>query len=171
MTCTGPDGEEVRITHASMQNNRESIFIDTPERELLRQINPAPAVFCTAHTHHAWIRYHDGTVVVNSGSVGAPFDGYTSASYAQLTWHTNGGSYSGWHAEIIRLDYDRKETALDFHRSGYMLRTGPMAKLMYAEWKLARSLWPHWQKLYLEKVMAGKITTDLAVKRFLQDLT
>lgn len=170
LKCIGPDGGDIRITHASMQGNQKSIFIDTPVQELRSKINPAPAVFCTAHTHHAWIRFQDGTLVVNSGSVGTPFDGDASASYAQLTWRKNYGSFGGWSSKIVRIDYDRNLTEHDFERSAFLTEAGPVARIMYTEWKLARSLLPHWEKQYREEVLAGTIATDDAVEQFLQNV-
>ena len=108
---------------------------------------------------------------MNSGSVGTPFDGHISASYARLTWHRSHGSFGGWRAEIVRLDYDRKQTELDFAQLDYVAEAGPVARIMYAEWQLARSLWPYWEQQYSDSVLAGKIPTDEAVKRFLQDLS
>ena len=49
VTCIGPDGDEVRFTHASMQGNQESIFIDTSVRELRSKIDPR----CFLHRTHS----------------------------------------------------------------------------------------------------------------------
>jgi predicted phosphodiesterase len=169
--CTGPDGGEIRITHASMQGNQENILIDSPVHEISARINPAPAVFCTAHTHHPWIRFQTETLVVNSGSVGTPFDGHICSSYAKLTWKSICPSLAGWRAEIVRVDYDRTQTDRDFRQSDYLEDAGPVARIMYTEWKVARSLWPDWEKQYKADVLAGKVTTDEAVKRFLRSVT
>ena len=54
----------------------------------------------------------NGRLVVNAGAVGLPFDGDTRASYAQLTWQCG-----AWHADVIRLDYDRRQAGRDFYET------------------------------------------------------
>jgi hypothetical protein len=33
ISCWTPDGREIRAVHASMQNNRDGIYVDTPDRQ------------------------------------------------------------------------------------------------------------------------------------------
>jgi len=96
----GPDGSEVRVTHASMAGTRVGIFPRTTDDELDRLIgHPVPALFCVGHTHIPLVRSLDGALVVNVGAVGLPFDGDTRAGYAQIAW-----SHGQWRASIVRLD-------------------------------------------------------------------
>lgn len=162
VSIAGPDGREVRIVHASMRGNRDGIYPETTDQELRQKIAPAPAVLVVGHTHHPLIRQVDQTLVVNAGSVGAPFDGDRRASYAQLTWH--GGR---WQAEIVRLEYDLRQAEQAFFDSGYIIEAGPVARLMMAEFRKAR---PHiftWYRRYEEDILGGRITVGEAVDEFL----
>src|SRR5690606_23235862 len=70
----GPDGSMLRMTHGTMLGNNDGIYQDTSDTQILKQIAPAPAVFCTGHTHRPFVRRVNGTLVVNSGSAGTAFD-------------------------------------------------------------------------------------------------
>jgi len=162
----GPDGSEVRITHASMRSNRENMFLDTPEELLRQQIAPAPALFCMAHTHRPFVRQIDGTLLVNAGAVGMPFDGDVRASYARLEW-----SPAAWYAEIVRVDYDRTRTEHDFYTSGYFEHSGPVAALIFREFQSARPCLFTWMERYRAPVLAGEISVEQAVRLHLASLT
>jgi len=79
-----PNGDILRIVHASMRNNRDGVYPMTTDEELRRQIAPAPAVFVTGHTHRPLARTLDRTLVVNIGSVGASFDEDRRAAYGRF---------------------------------------------------------------------------------------
>jgi len=158
-----PDGSELRATHASMNSNRDSIFADSSLTTLREQIAPPPAIFVTAHTHMAFQRQVDKTLLVNTGSVGTPADKDIRASYAQIIWE-NGR----WYAKIIRLDYDREATICDFNESGILSDETIFAQLVFQEWFEADFYMFHWMDLYYEDVVAGKIGLKTAVTQYLQ---
>jgi putative phosphoesterase len=162
---TAPDGSEIRITHGSMVNNRDGIFPKTSDEEIRCKIQPAPAVFVTAHTHVPLIRQVDDTLVVNVGSVGAPFDGDRRPSYGRFQWQPA----TGWQAGIVRLNYDQQEIERDYVESGFLAEAGPFAQLMLVELRLARGLIFRWIQRYQEKVLAGKIDMESSVRHLLQD--
>jgi predicted phosphodiesterase len=162
---TGPDGSELRVRHASMRGHQDGIFPHSPVAEVRVQIAPAPAVFCTAHVHVPYTRQVDDTLVVNAGSVGSPCDGDTRASYAQVVWR--GGR---WQARIVRLAYDVAQTDRDFRTSGFLEQAGPLARLVYREWRTARSLVVPWRRQYEPQVAAGVIDEETAVAQFLAQL-
>lgn len=164
-TVTAPDGSKAHITHASRRGNRDSILPHTPIAKVRQQIAPAPALFATAHIHHAFIRRVDETLIVNSGSAGQLCYGDTRASYAQIVWQ-NGR----WRAKIIYLDYDMVQTARDFHESGFLDGAGPVARIIYHEWRTGRSLVPRWLSLYRPAVVAGEIDLETAVDRYLTQM-
>lgn len=164
VSLTDPDGLELRAVHASMRGNRDGIYPETEDAELTAQIQPAPRLFCTAHTHRPFIRSLNGTQVVNSGSAGWTFDGDPRASYARLLW-----TRQGWQAEIVRLDYDRARAARDFVEGGYYDVAGPLAHVMYVEWHHAIPLFHHWVERYEPAVFAGELTVAEAAKRLLRD--
>lgn len=159
-----PDGSEFRVVHASMRSNRDGIYPGASDEELWKQIAPVPAVFVTAHTHRPMIRRFNDTLVVNVGSVGAPFDGDNRASYGQFVW-----TQAGWEAEIVRLDYDRAQTERDYVESGFLAGGGPLAQLMLVELRRAGGLIYRWATRYQDAVLSGEISIAASVHDLLQD--
>ena len=159
-----PDGREARVVHASMRSTRDGIFAETPPDLLRRQIAPPPELFVVGHTHKPLVRTIDGTLVVNVGAVGLPFDGDPRASYARLTWRK---SVADWHAEIVRLDYDRAQADRDYDDSGFMDGAGPIARLIRDELAHARSNLFEWTRDYEAAVVAGQMTLAKAVEEFM----
>lgn len=161
ISLRAPDGGEVRVVHASMRYNRDNILLDTPDDILRAQIAPAPPLICVGHTHRPLIRRIDTTLVVNAGSVGLPFDGDTRASYAQLTWQ------AGWQAEIVRVDYDRDQAARDYAESGFMRDSGPIAPLIYDEFRTAHPRLSSWRVRYKDAALAEQLTAAESVRDYL----
>ncbi len=164
-SLVGPDGLEVRVTHASMKGIRDGIYPKMPEEELRAKIQPSPAVLCVGHTHRPLVRQLDQTLVVNVGSAGLPFDGDSRASYAQLQWLKG-----RWQAEIIRLDYDRRQAEQDFFETGFMEGSGPLGWLILDELRTAHSRLYQWTATYQEAVLAGQMTMAESVEAFLAAL-
>jgi putative phosphoesterase len=160
-----PDGREIYVTHASIRGNRDGIYPETGDEELRQQIQPGAALFCIGHTHRPLMRRIDGTLVVNVGSAGLPFDGDPRVSYAQMTWRQG-----KWQAEIIRLDYDRPQTERDFFESGFMAEAGALAPLIMDEFHTAQSRLYQWTEKYQARVLAGEMTLEESVQEFLREL-
>ena len=160
-----PTGAEVRVVHASMQGNRNGIFVSTTDEELRRKIDPAPGLMCVGHTHWPLIRTIDDTLVVNVGSAGLPFDGDDRVGYAQLTWQQG-----RWQAQIIRLAYDKARNERDFFESGFMAESGPLAPLVLNELRTARPRLYRWSVDYEAQVLAEALSAEEAVQRFLAEL-
>lgn len=158
-----PDGGEFRVVHASMRSNREGLYEEQSDVSLAQRIEPAPAVFVTGHTHQAFIRRIEGSLVVNVGSAGAPFDLDWRPSYGRFTWD----SRSGWHANIRRVPYDRSRIENDYVRSGFLPEAGPLAQLMLVELRKARGLIFRWAEEYEKAVLSGTISIEESVKRVL----
>jgi putative phosphoesterase len=155
---------EVRMLHASMLSNRDGIYPETTNTELEELIAPAPTVFITGHTHRALVRRLNGTLVVNAGSVGLPFDCDTRAGYAQIVWENK-----EWQAEIIRLEYDMAAAERDYFDYGFMQEGGPLAELVLMEMKFAMSQLYPWTQKYNLPVQKGEITVEEATKEFLEN--
>jgi putative phosphoesterase len=161
----GLPGGELRIAHASMRHNRDGIYPETPDDTLRTQIGRVPpAVFCVGHTHKPLMRQVDHTLVVNVGSAGLPFDGDPRVSYAQLE-RLN----SSWKAEIIRLDYDRALADRHFDDSGFMESGGAMTRLIRVELRVARSQIAEWAHIYEKSVLAGELSINESVDKFLNE--
>jgi predicted phosphodiesterase len=158
------DGSEFRVIHASMKNNRDGILENSSDEHLYEQIAPVPAVFVTAHTHRAFIRHFNDSLVVNVGAVGSPFDGDRRASYGRFTWDR-----SGWQAELRRLEYDTDQTERDYVESGFLDGAGPLAQLMLVELRRAGGLIYRWATRYQDAVLAGEIDIADSVRELLHD--
>lgn len=167
LTLAAPDSSEVRITHASMGNNRNGILLETPAETVRAQIGEPPPLFLTSHIHWPMVRQLEQTLIVRSGSVGSPRDGDVRASYAQLSWHISNGENGRWHPEIIRVPYDRSRTDQDYHTLGYLADGGPIAELIYHEWRTALPVLAPWQRQYQAAVMAGEVGVETAVSDYL----
>ena len=163
-------GGGLHFVHASMAGNRDGLHRSATNATIRKQIEPLPRVFCTAHTHWAWMRTLDATLIINSGSVGSPFDGDQRAAYAQLTWRQpfNGGG--SWSAQIVRVPYDRAQTQRDYETTGYLHDSGALTAVLHTEWRLARSLWPAWSARYEADVLAGNISAAHAAAEFLRSV-
>lgn len=160
-----PDGSEARVVHASMRGTRDGIFPRTSDETLREQIAPPPGLFVVGHTHYPLIRTVNGTLVVNAGSVGLPFDGDPRACYAQLTWQP----HTGWAAELIRLEYDRAQADRDYDETGFVEDAGPIALLIRDELAKARSNLFEWTRDYEAAVVSGQLTMAESVQRFLHE--
>jgi len=158
-----PDGSECRLRHASMQGITDGIRAASSDERIKTQIAPPPAVFVTSHTHHPFVRQVDQTIVVNSGSVGSPSDGDVRASYARVCWQDG-----KWSAEIERVSYDRLLAIDAFCTSGFMEGAGPMAWLVYHEWRAAQIFVTPWRRQYETAVLDGEIDMETAVAEFLE---
>jgi predicted phosphodiesterase len=161
VSLRAPDGGEARVVHASMRHNRDNILVDTPDEILREQIAPAPPLICVGHTHRPLVRSVDGTLVVNAGSVGLPFDGDARAGYAQLTWR------NGWQATIARVAYDRESAERDYHTTGFLHDSGTIAELIYDEYRTARPRLFRWMQRYKDAVLAGELTPADSVRDYL----
>ncbi len=114
------------------------------------------------HTHLPLVRRLDETLVVNVGSVGLPFDGDHRAAYGQLTWRKG-----RWSAKIVRLEYDRAQAEQDFIDTGFLPEGGPIARLVLDELRTAQSRLFQWMAEYQQPILAGQISIEAAVNRFL----
>jgi predicted phosphodiesterase len=158
-----PGGGDVRVTHASLRGLRDGIYPWTDDADLEQKIGPPPALFLVGHTHIPLIRRLNGTLVVNAGSSGLPFDGDTRPTYACCTWKRG-----EWQAEIIRVEYDFALAEHDFHATGFLENAGPLAELVLRELQMAHSQLGEWVNLYQRRAMAGEISVRQSVAEFLK---
>lgn len=158
-----PNGDLLRVIHASMRNNRDGVYPLTTDDDLRRQIAPAPAVFVTAHTHRPLVRQLDGALVVNIGSVGASFDDDRRAAYGRFQWNGH------WTADIVRLPYDYAQIERDYLESGFLDEGGPLAQIMLVELRKARGLIFRWASRYQDAVMGGLMSLEESVRLVLCD--
>jgi len=160
-----PDDSVLRVVHASMRSNRDGLYVGADDEKILTQIAPPPAVFVTAHTHRPFVRTIGESIVVNVGSVGAPFDLDSRLSYGRFTW-TRG---RGWQAALVRLAYDRRQTENDYVNSGFLEEGGPLTQLMLLEHRKSHGLIYRWAERYERAVLRGEIALADSVRRIMQD--
>lgn len=162
---TGLEGGTLHITHGSRIGNRDGIHWRVSDKDLAVKLGEPRDLFIGSHTHIAMIRRYGGSLVVNTGSVGQPFDSDVRAAYGRFCF-TKGT----WHAEIVRIEYDRHQAQRDFIDSGFIDQCGPLARLIHREFCEAR---PHvgiWMRRYLDPVVARTITVAEAVDEYVRDL-
>jgi predicted phosphodiesterase len=152
----------VHVTHGTMIGNRDGISPSIRDEDLRNRLPEGIALFVTAHTHKPLERIVHGMHVLNVGSVGSPFDGDPRGSYGQLEL-----GRGGWRTRIVRFPYDRDRTERDFRESGFIEEGGPLARVVYEEWRAARLLMPVWHERYRAAVRAGHISLERAVEDFL----
>jgi putative phosphoesterase len=159
------EGGSIHITHGTILGNRDGITPRTQDHELPEKIGSDKDIFITSHTHWPFIRKFNGTTVINSGSVGTPFDRDYRSSYAQMSY-----SSGSWQAEIIRLDYDRYQTEQDYVQSGFMDAGGPITKLMLMELRHARGFIGTWLRDYEAAIINGYLTLEDSIKIHLEKM-
>lgn len=152
----------VHVSHGTLKGNRRGVSSRVSDEVLLDQLPEDIELLVTGHTHRAHERRVQGIHILNTGSVGAPFDGDERASYGRL-WFEKGI----WQTAILRLGYDRKRTERDFEASGFLAEAGPLARIMFEEWKRAKPLLPGWKKQYQTAVEAGDMGFEDSVNRYL----
>lgn len=158
----GDDASWVHVTHGTMASNRQGITAGVSDEDIRGALPPDVALFVTAHTHRPLERVIDGMPILNVGSVGSPFDGDPRGSYALLEMRRD-----GWHSEIVRFDYDRARAERDFHDQGFIEEGGPLARIMFEEWRRASLLMPLWRRDFEPAVLAGERPLQPAVDAFL----
>ena len=163
LSFADPGGSHwVHVTHGSMKGNRFGVSQNVDDAELAARLPEDVALFVGAHTHKALKKRFAGTDLINVGSVGSPFDGDPRASYGRLEYRN-----SGWHTEIVRLAYDRAATERAFEDSGFIEQGGPLALIIFQEWKRAELLIRYWGAKYREAVLAGEVDLQASVDEFL----
>ncbi len=164
LDLTTPAGATLHITHGSRLGDREGILPETTGEELRQKLGDPRDLFVGSHTHKPLVRRFEERLVVNSGSVGAPFDRDPRASYLRLTCD------DAWQAEITRLDYDRSRTEREFETSGFLDQGGPLARLMLTELRHSRGHMGPWMRRYHQAVLEGEIAVAAAVDDYLDRL-
>lgn len=111
-----PQLPPVLVVHGSPRALNDGLGPWLTDAQLLEAIRSAPEpVVIGAHTHRAMERRLGKRWVLNSGSVGAPFNGDPSAQYLLMTAH-NGT----WKAEFRQVPYDRSRTYAAWDQTDYM---------------------------------------------------
>lgn len=159
------EGKGAYLTHGSLRGDRDGILPDMSDEQLREKIGEGGGLFVGSHTHRPFVREVNGTLVVNTGSVGQPFDGDPRAAYARLRFEDG-----AWHAEIARVEFDRVQALRDFEESGFLEAGGPLAQVVFREVAECRILLGPWMRRYRRAVEAGEVTAEEAVEEYLGSL-
>ncbi|WP_079505339.1 metallophosphoesterase family protein [Mesobacillus jeotgali] len=109
------EGVRIHAYHATPHSLFDVVPPDEPEETLIKtQMAQEADLYVYAHIHKPYIRYINGKGVINTGSVGLPFDGLNKASYAMV--EINGNSYQ---TSIVRVEYDVKVVIDQFRISSH----------------------------------------------------
>lgn len=162
LDLSDPEGGHLHLTHGTRLGNRDAIRPETPDEELPAKLGDPRELFVTSHTHTPLVREYGGTLIVNTGSVGSPFDRDSRAAYAQLSF-----SRGRWQASIRRVPFDRARAERDFFDSGFIDGAGPLARVMLAEFRQNRGLMGRWMRNYHRAVLEREISVERAVEQYL----
>lgn len=164
LDLTDLEGGSLHITHGSRLGDRYGIPPECEGEELRQKLGDPRDLFVASHTHRAFCRDVDGKLVINTGSVGQPFDGDVRASYARLQFHAG-----SWYGGIERVRYDREQAIADFERSGFMEQGGALTRLIFREFFEARMHVGPWRRQYLDMIKSGDISVIESVNRYMSD--
>ncbi len=105
----------VQLYHASAAGDEKGVWPDTPEAEIPSLFSSVPGrTFVVSHTHIAGERRGGELRILNTGSVGLPFDGDTRASYLLLEGEKEGDVGATWR----RVAYDRQRAIAAVRKRG-----------------------------------------------------
>ncbi|MFD1394848.1 metallophosphoesterase family protein [Kroppenstedtia eburnea] len=99
------EGIQIECFHATPDSLTDVVWpwASMEELDTMRSCDRTHLVMY-GHVHHAFIRQARDFTVVNTGSVGLPFDGDPRASYALIDLHGKDAS-----VQLRRVDYDREK--------------------------------------------------------------
>ena len=111
-------GLPARFVHATPQNLLDIVLPTDEEQAFNRMFEGTDAkLVAYGHIHQPYVRYLNGRAIVNTGSVGLPFDGNPNASYAII--ETGGESPADFTVSIRRVAYDLEAAVRAFDGSGH----------------------------------------------------
>ncbi|QGQ95321.1 metallophosphoesterase [Paenibacillus psychroresistens] len=117
------EGINIHLFHATPDSLFEFILPGVDDETLhskLMSANEDAQIYIYGHIHRSYIRYLRGKIVINTGSVGLPFDGLALASYAIVEIVEGNISTS-----IERVSYDVEKVAEQYKALNY-----PNAEMM-----------------------------------------
>lgn len=106
---------KIHAFHATPNSLFDVVHPDTSEdvlKEIMMQ-NEAD-VYIYGHIHKPYIRFIDGKCIINTGSVGLPFDGLNKPSYAIVEIEDD-----QIETQIVRVNYDINRVMKQFKESNY----------------------------------------------------
>lgn len=157
-----PGGSPGQARHGSIKGSRYGIYPDISEQELNERLPDNCSLFVTSHTHSGFTWVHRNRLILNSGSVGSPFDGNHKASYLRVAWEKG-----QWQSELVRVEYDTDKARKDFATTGFLEEAGPFSALFLRELILARHLTREWKRYHADSSKSGEGSVGNSIARFL----
>ena len=160
--CEDP---RMMLVHGTPRSNREGVGSWTPGSTLdaiVEGIEPG-GLLLVAHTHRALCLEHRGVTVVNTGSVGLPFDGDARAQYVIISPQQQENAPP--QVEFVKVEYDREALLTHYKKSGFLREGGVTSAMLYKEIVYARPfLVPYlrWAEL------TGEELDEESIARFLE---
>ncbi|WHY00074.1 metallophosphoesterase family protein [Neobacillus sp. DY30] len=116
------EGVQLSAFHATPTSLFDTILPNADDSQIETSLMQAQGaeVFIYAHIHRPYIRYINGKIIMNIGSVGLPFDGLTKASYGLVEIEDGHIKTS-----IRRVNYDLESVVARYHEVNY-----PNAEMM-----------------------------------------
>lgn len=128
---------KVLFSHGSPRHYREGYAAHLSDAAFSEILGRYPAdVLVGSHTHRPFEYRLGGHLILNTGAVGAPFNGDPRAQYLLL--HPQNGA---WRPEFRAVPYNRTAALNAFETSGYLEEGGLSARIFYEELRLARPLY------------------------------
>ncbi|MGM0875358.1 MAG: metallophosphoesterase family protein [Bacillota bacterium] len=109
-------GVSIHAFHATPNNLFHVIPPNADDEDIKNKLmsSTKSEIYIYAHIHKPYIRFINGQVVMNIGSVGLPFDGVTKASYGVIEINEAGFSTS-----IERVDFDLQRVVDQYLEENY----------------------------------------------------
>jgi predicted phosphodiesterase len=147
------DAPPLRLLHGLPGDFFRGFRPEAPESWAVSHlIGVAERTVAGGHTHVPMERCFGSWLVLNSGSVGVPYDGDVRASYLRLE-----GSPEGWRSQVRRLTYDLSAVEQGFRDSGLSEEGGVMAR-MFLRSILSAQPWVADYAWWLRSQPADRIT-------------
>ena len=125
------------FSHGSPRHYREGYAPHLDDQIFGEIAGQYPAdVFIGSHTHRPYERRFGRFQVLNTGAVGAPFNGDPRAQYLLL--HPRDET---WQPEFRAIPYDQGAALRAFETTGYLEAGGLSARIFYDELRLSRPLY------------------------------
>jgi putative phosphoesterase len=109
------EGIRIYSFHATPHSMFEIVPPDENGENLLKTMMVEEAdIYVCAHIHKPYIKFFKGKCIINTGSVGLPFDGDNRASYAIIEVDSN-----FYQTSIIKVEYNVNNVIKQFNESDY----------------------------------------------------
>ncbi len=136
-----PKASKLFCFHGSPRSNVDIILATTPKKKLKKMLKGhKAAIMAGGHTHVQMMRQHNGTLLLNAGSVGMPFKQTPFKNSPRiLPW----AEYSiiNWDHGTLSVDLRRVPVSLEAIRAAACASDMPDRQNWVNNWQLPKKLW------------------------------